>query len=146
METWRSPSVIRAQIVRFGANLGGTAEVSLSSQCGTEGFFVFRRPDPIIPFHTKEFCVYDERTTGSHPQGRSGSHQPNTKAAAELDAPRVKYLGKKGELTAVLKLMGSLSAEERPVMGQMANEVRARGKRPWRPSPPFWKRPLWKPS
>ena len=38
-----------------------------------------------------------------------------TKAAAELDALRVKYLGKKGELTAVLKLMGSLSAEERPV-------------------------------
>ena len=48
-----------------------------------------------------------------------------TKAAAELDALRVKYLGKKGELTAVLKQMGSLSAEERPVMGQMANEVRA---------------------
>ena len=48
-----------------------------------------------------------------------------TKAAAELDALRVKYLGKKRELTAVLKLMGSLSAEERPVMGQMANEVRA---------------------
>ena len=37
----------------------------------------------------------------------------------------MKYLGKKGELTAVLKQMGSLSAEERPVMGQMANEVRA---------------------
>ena len=51
-----------------------------------------------------------------------------TKAAAELDALRVKYLGKKGELTAVLKLMGSLSAEERPVMGQMANEVRHSGK------------------
>ena len=48
-----------------------------------------------------------------------------TKAAAELDSLRVKYLGKKGELTAVLKQMGSLSAEERPVMGQMANEVRA---------------------
>ena len=48
-----------------------------------------------------------------------------TKAAAELDALRVKYLGKKGELTAVLKQMGSLSAEERPIMGQMANEVRA---------------------
>ena len=48
-----------------------------------------------------------------------------TKAAAELDALRVKYLGKKGELTAVLKQMGSLSAQERPVMGQMANEVRA---------------------
>ena len=49
-----------------------------------------------------------------------------TKAAAELDALRVKYLGKKGELPAVLKLMGSLSAEERPVMGQMANAVRAK--------------------
>ena len=47
-----------------------------------------------------------------------------TNAAAELDALRVKYLGKKGELTALLKQMGSLSAEMRPVMGQMANEVR----------------------
>ena len=43
----------------------------------------------------------------------------------ELDELRVKYLGKKGELTAVLKQMGKLSAEERPVMGQLANEVRA---------------------
>ena len=45
--------------------------------------------------------------------------------AQALDALRVKYLGKKGELTAVLKQMGKLSAEERPVMGQLANEVRA---------------------
>ena len=45
--------------------------------------------------------------------------------AAALDALRVQYLGKKGELTAVLKMMGKLSAEERPVMGQLANEVRA---------------------
>ena len=43
----------------------------------------------------------------------------------ELETLRVKYLGKKGELTAVLKLMGKLSAEERPVMGQVANAVRA---------------------
>ena len=33
-----------------------------------------------------------------------------------LEALRVKYLGKKGELTAILKQMGKLSAEERPVM------------------------------
>ncbi|WP_294551608.1 phenylalanine--tRNA ligase subunit alpha [uncultured Pseudoflavonifractor sp.] len=46
------------------------------------------------------------------------------KDAQELDGLRVKYLGKKGELTAVLKMMGTLSAEERPVMGQLANEVR----------------------
>ena len=44
---------------------------------------------------------------------------------ADLDEVRVKVLGKKGELTAVLKMMGKLSAEERPVMGQMANAVRA---------------------
>ena len=44
---------------------------------------------------------------------------------AALDALRVQYLGTKGELTNVLKSMGSLSAEERPAMGQLANEVRA---------------------
>ena len=48
-----------------------------------------------------------------------------TQTTAELDAVRVQYLGKKGELTAVLKQMGKLSPEERPVMGQMANDVRA---------------------
>ena len=49
----------------------------------------------------------------------------STGSAAELDALRVKYLGKKGEVTALLKQMGKLSAEERPVMGQLANAVRA---------------------
>ena len=44
---------------------------------------------------------------------------------AALEELRVKLLGKKGELTAVLKQMGKLSAEERPVMGQMANSVRS---------------------
>jgi phenylalanyl-tRNA synthetase alpha chain len=42
-----------------------------------------------------------------------------------LENLRVTYLGKKGELTAVLKKMGSLSAEERPVMGQLANEIKS---------------------
>ncbi len=42
----------------------------------------------------------------------------------ELENLRVKYLGKKGELTTVLRGMGSLSAEERPLIGQLANEVR----------------------
>ena len=44
---------------------------------------------------------------------------------ADLEQIRVRYLGKKGELTAVLRGMGQLSAEERPVVGQIANEVRA---------------------
>lgn len=43
----------------------------------------------------------------------------------ELEALKIKYLGKKGELTAILKQMGKLSAEERPVIGQLANKVRA---------------------
>lgn len=48
-----------------------------------------------------------------------------SESGADLEALRIKYLGKKGELTAVLRGMGALSAEERPVVGQMANEVRA---------------------
>ena len=44
---------------------------------------------------------------------------------ADLEALRIKYLGKKGELTAVLRGMGQLSAEERPVIGALANEIRA---------------------
>lgn len=42
----------------------------------------------------------------------------------QLDALKVKFLGKKGELTAILKQMGKLTPEERPAMGQLANEVR----------------------
>lgn len=43
----------------------------------------------------------------------------------ELEAIRIKYLGKKGELTALLKQMGRLSAEEKPVIGKLVNETRA---------------------
>lgn len=42
----------------------------------------------------------------------------------ELDEIRINYLGKKGQLTSILKGMGKLSKEERPVMGQLANDVR----------------------
>ncbi|MBQ3702620.1 MAG: phenylalanine--tRNA ligase subunit alpha [Oscillospiraceae bacterium] len=41
-----------------------------------------------------------------------------------IEALRVKYLGKKGELTAILRQMGKLTPEERPVMGQLANQLR----------------------
>ncbi|AAR34893.1 phenylalanine--tRNA ligase subunit alpha [Geobacter sulfurreducens] len=49
-------------------------------------------------------------------------------AASEdaLQELRVRYLGKKGELTAVMKGLGSLSPEERPRMGQMVNTVKDR--------------------
>ena len=45
-------------------------------------------------------------------------------AHVDTEQLRIRYLGKKGELTAVLRGMGKLSAEERPAMGQLANEVR----------------------
>ncbi|HLR35807.1 MAG TPA: phenylalanine--tRNA ligase subunit alpha, partial [Tissierellales bacterium] len=43
----------------------------------------------------------------------------------ELDDLRIKFLGKKGELTKVLRDMGKLSPEERPVMGKLANNIRS---------------------
>lgn len=46
------------------------------------------------------------------------------KDSRAVDEIRIKFLGKKGELTAILKMMGSLSAEERPIMGQLANKIR----------------------
>lgn len=48
-----------------------------------------------------------------------------TEDVDSLESLRVKYLGKKGELTGILRQMGRLSAEERPAMGQLANQLRA---------------------
>ena len=48
----------------------------------------------------------------------------NAKNLKELNDLRVKYLGKKGELTAILRGMGGLSPEERPVVGSLVNSVR----------------------
>ena len=57
--------------------------------------------------------------------------EASLKAISESDSPesvealRVRYLGKKGELTAILRQMGKLSPEERPIMGQLANQLRS---------------------
>jgi len=48
----------------------------------------------------------------------------SAQCGADLEAVKVKYLGKKGELTSLLKMMGSLGAEERPLVGKVANEAR----------------------
>ena len=47
-----------------------------------------------------------------------------SKLLQELENARVKYLGKKGELTVLLKGMKDLSQEERPVVGALVNSVR----------------------
>ncbi len=49
----------------------------------------------------------------------------NISTQVELEAFRVNFLGKKGKLTDILRGMGGLSAEERPIIGQLANEVRS---------------------
>ena len=49
----------------------------------------------------------------------------NADSIGALEELRVQFLGKKGEVSAILKSLGSLSPEERPVMGALANEVRA---------------------
>ena len=51
----------------------------------------------------------------------------NTKTGisiSKIEEIRVKYLGKKGELTGILKQLGSLSPEERPIMGQLVNQAK----------------------
>ena len=53
------------------------------------------------------------------------SRLENSDTLAALEELRLQFLGKKGEVTALLKQMGKLSPEERPVMGQLANEVRS---------------------
>lgn len=49
-------------------------------------------------------------------------------AGSELDLQqvRVRFLGRKGELTALMKGMGGLPAEQRPIIGALANEVKDR--------------------
>lgn len=48
----------------------------------------------------------------------------NAREVNALEEVRVKYLGKKGELTLILRNMGNVSAEERPLIGKMVNETR----------------------
>src|SRR5712664_1319853 len=44
---------------------------------------------------------------------------------AQVEAARIKYLGKKGSLSAVLRGMGKLAPEERPRVGEAVNSVKA---------------------
>ncbi len=50
----------------------------------------------------------------------------NADNAKDLEEIRISVLGKKGELTLILRQMGNLSAQERPAMGQLANEIRSK--------------------
>ena len=56
---------------------------------------------------------------------RAGEAIKNSVTLKELDEVRVKFLGKKGELTSLLRGMSQLSAEERPIVGKIVNEARS---------------------
>ena len=53
-----------------------------------------------------------------------GEKEAGQEALARLQELRVKYLGKKGEITQMMKQMGALPQEERPRFGQMVNSLR----------------------
>lgn len=57
-------------------------------------------------------------------QKQAGQDLKRSSSLEDLNELRIKYMGKKGELTGVLRGMGQLSQEERPVIGQLANEIR----------------------
>jgi phenylalanyl-tRNA synthetase alpha chain len=54
----------------------------------------------------------------------AGAAMTEANSESALQDVRVRYLGKKGELTAIMKEMGRLSPEERPVLGALANRVK----------------------
>ena len=101
--------------VRQCKNKGGTAEGNLwlSSLVGAEAFYIYLERKKTMK-DMLESIAREAKASLELAQSKQ-----------ELENIRVKYLGKKGELTAVLKQMGKLTPEERPVMGQLANEVRA---------------------
>ena len=59
-------------------------------------------------------------------QAEALQEMQQAQTVAALNELKVKYLGKKGSLTAVLRGMGALSPEERPRIGALVNEVRAK--------------------
>ncbi len=54
----------------------------------------------------------------------AGEHIKNAASMEETEEVRVRFLGKKGKLTEILRMMGSLSADDRKTVGKVANEVR----------------------
>jgi phenylalanyl-tRNA synthetase alpha chain len=94
-------------------------------------------PRPLVPLRVRGLFVQIRNLYmwnvegGVHVQARlvelktqATEQLKQAKDIAELNDLRVRYLGKKGELTEILKGMGKLPAEERPKMGQLVNEVR----------------------
>jgi phenylalanyl-tRNA synthetase alpha chain len=108
----------------FCKNQGGTAEELLPSSLLSwgGGFFAPCADFTIFVKIKKGTVLMKEKLEAIRKAAQDELATVNL--PAELENIRVKYLGKKGELTAILKQMGGLPAEERPVVGGIANEVR----------------------
>lgn len=100
-------------MVMPGKNSGGTAERKASSLIRTG--LLFLRLSLLR-------CAMKEQLIKIKSAAQAAVAAADSPAA--LEKIRVQFLGKKGELTALLKQMGRLSPEERPVIGAFANEVR----------------------
>ena len=107
-----------------GVNQGGTAKRRLRP-FGARAFLFLAQPFP-GGGRRRTFERMDSMKQELEAiRQRAEQELEEAKGQQELESLRVKYLGKKGELTAILKKMGGLSPEERPVIGQLANQVRA---------------------
>ena len=102
--------------VRIMRIAGGTAEACPSSPLRDKGIFFVDFPCERRNIMREQLELIKQQATGA----LQAASTPN-----DLEEVRVKFLGKKGELTAVLKQMGKLSAEERPIIGQIANTIRS---------------------
>ncbi len=111
-----NPGCICTYELRRWRIAGGTAEVFLRPDCGMGDYFLYN--------YRKEIIDMKGQLEQIKQQAMEALNAATT--PAQLEELRVRFLGKKGELTAVLKLMGKLSPEERPVMGQIANSVRSK--------------------
>jgi phenylalanyl-tRNA synthetase alpha chain len=81
-------------------------------------------PDRIFGFHTGRMDRnMREKLIAMLEHGRAAFEAASS--GAVLQETRVRFLGKKGELTAIMKEMGKLSPEERPVLGALANQVKS---------------------
>lgn len=104
----------------FDGNQGGTAEVMRLSSLvlfGMKGYF--------FALQTVKELYHSMKEKLNAIREAAQAALADCADARALDAVRVKYLGKKGEVTALMKNMRNLSAEERPVFGQMVNDLRA---------------------
>lgn len=97
--------------------LGGTTEVLRPFGSGDYFFCSL-----LSKTEKGEKSIMKEKLKAIHDKAMAAFQE--AKEIKDIDDLKVKYLGKKGELTAILKEMGKLSAEERPIIGQMANDVR----------------------